>query len=74
MNKRKYPRGRKGCPKHMRALKKSKHMQRVSSRTEYDFLFTFSFKWLLQNPWMRPLVAFNIAAIKIQVLYNLCYC
>ena len=37
-------------PKRMRALRKSKHMKR----------------WLLRNPWTRPICAFNIAAILIQ--------
>ena len=37
-------------PKRMQALKRSKHMKR----------------WLLKNPWTRPICAFNIAAVKIQ--------
>lgn len=41
---------RRGKPVYLRILKKSKHIRR----------------WLLHNPWIRPLSVFNYAAILIQ--------
>lgn len=42
--------GKRGFPKRLRILKYSKHMRR----------------WLVNNPWTRPLAIFNYAAIVIQ--------
>jgi len=42
----------KGEPKYLFIIKKSKYMKR----------------WLLRNPWIKPLCVFNYAAIKIQAL------
>jgi hypothetical protein len=48
---RKHPRGAKGVPKTINLLRKSPHMQR----------------WFLKNPWMKPMLCFNLAVIKMQV-------
>jgi hypothetical protein len=45
-------RGLRGMPKQMNMRKKSRHMRR----------------WLLQHPWIRPMLAFNFAATVIQTL------
>ena len=45
-----YPRGYRGKPKHINISRKSRDMQR----------------WNLKNPWIRPLCAFNLAAVIIQ--------
>lgn len=47
-------RGRRGEPKRMFMLKKSRHIRR----------------WLVRNPWMRPMCVFNFAAIKIQQIFR----
>ena len=39
-------------------MRKSKHMQR----------------WHLQRPWVKPMLTFNLAAIKIQTLFRGCGC
>ncbi len=39
-------------------MKKSKHIQR----------------WYLQQPWLKPMIIFNLAAIKIQTLFRGCGC
>ena len=41
-------------PKRMNILKKSKHLRR----------------WFLRNPWLRPLIVFNYAAITLQKLFR----
>lgn len=42
----------KGLPKRIMIVKKSKYMRR----------------WLLRNPWIRPICVFNYAAIRLQAL------
>mmetsp|Transcript_14813 Transcript_14813/g.24524 ORF Transcript_14813/g.24524 Transcript_14813/m.24524 type:complete len:573 (-) Transcript_14813:367-2085(-) len=49
---RQYPRGARGIPKTISLFRKSKHMQR----------------WFMQNPWMKPMLCFNLAVIKMQAL------
>ncbi len=43
-----------GQPKRLFAFKKSRHMQR----------------WLLCNPWTKPVSALNVAAVRIQSLFR----
>lgn len=43
-----------GVPKRLLILKKSKHMRR----------------WLVKNPWVRPMIVFNYTAILIQKLFR----
>jgi hypothetical protein len=47
-----------GWPKRMFVLRKHKHIRR----------------WLLRNPWMRPMTVFNMAAIKIQSMMRRYLC
>jgi hypothetical protein len=51
MRRRQYPRGAYGVRKDICLLRKSTHMQR----------------WFMRNPWMKPMLCFNLAVIKMQV-------
>lgn len=53
VKRRRYPRGARGVPKKSSLLRKSKHMQR----------------WFLRNPWIKPMLCFNLAVMKIQVRF-----
>jgi len=46
----------RGLPKRLFILKKSRHIQR----------------WFLRNPWIKPMITFNLAAIRIQALVRKC--